>query len=125
MENMCPVCGYNMEDPPHDFNICPSCGTEFGNSDVNASIKELRSAWLRSGAKWWSPVDIPPDGWDPYEQVSDLLDRPRQHASIVWFSGGLQSMIAGENYRRRGNPNLESASLLPPPSQQEKAAIAA
>jgi hypothetical protein len=74
MDNMCPVCGYDMEDPPPDFNICPSCGTEFGNNDVNASIKELRSAWLRNGARWWSPVDSPPDGWDPFEQISALLD---------------------------------------------------
>jgi len=72
MVNMCPVCGYGMEDPPEDYNICPSCGTEFGLHDVNSSIAALRAAWLRSGARWWSPVDPQPLGWDPYLQLDNL-----------------------------------------------------
>jgi hypothetical protein len=72
MVNMCPVCGYEMEDPPRDFNICPCCGTEFGLHDVNSSIAELRAAWLRAGAVWWSPTDPPPEGWDPYLQLDNL-----------------------------------------------------
>lgn len=69
----CPVCGYGMQDPPRDYNICPSCGTEFGHHDVNSSINNLRAEWLRSGAKWWSPIDDPPSGWDPYAQISNAL----------------------------------------------------
>src|SRR6266446_4815425 len=49
IETTCPVCGYEMDDPPRDYNICPSCGTEFGLHDVNASISELRAAWLQTG----------------------------------------------------------------------------
>ena len=74
---LCPVCGYGMEDPPSDFNICPCCGTEFGYHDVNTSTNTLRAAWLRGGAKWWSTTDPEPDGWDPYVQVSALLSAPR------------------------------------------------
>jgi hypothetical protein len=72
---MCPVCGYGMEDPPEDYNICPSCGTEFGNHDVNTSIGNLRASWLRSGAKWWNPLSGPPTGWDAYEQLNALMDQ--------------------------------------------------
>ena len=73
MVNMCPVCGYGMDDPPEDYNICPSCGTEFGLHDAHTSIAELRAAWLRSGAHWWSPVDPQPQGWDPYLQLDNLM----------------------------------------------------
>ncbi len=74
--NMCPVCGYGMDDPPADYNICPCCGTEFGHHDINSPIPNLRVAWLRSGAKWWSTVDAPPPGWDPYVQLENLISRP-------------------------------------------------
>jgi hypothetical protein len=70
---ICPVCGFGMEDPPRDYNICPCCGTEFGNHDVNSSIAAIRSEWLRAGAKWWSTVDEPPHGWDPYRQIGNAL----------------------------------------------------
>jgi transposase len=71
-KNLCPVCGYEMEDPPRDYNICPSCGTEFGHHDVNASIAELRAAWLGTGPKWWSTVDPKPVNWDPFRQLSNV-----------------------------------------------------
>lgn len=72
-EYLCPVCGYQMQDPPRDYNICPSCGTEFGHHDVNASISDLRSAWLRTGPKWWSTVTPAPENWRPFEQLANLL----------------------------------------------------
>ena len=72
-ENLCPVCGYEMEDPPRDYNICPCCGTEFGNHDMNASVQGLRSAWLQTGPKWWSTVSPVPENWKPFEQLAFLL----------------------------------------------------
>lgn len=71
-ENLCPVCGYEMDDPPCGYNTCPSCGTEFGLHDANASIVELREAWLRTGPKWWSATDPRPADWDPYAQLARL-----------------------------------------------------
>jgi hypothetical protein len=69
--NRCPVCGYGMEYPPSDYNICPSCGTEFGVNDVNSTIPDLRKAWLATGPRWWSSVDsIPPD-WNPRKQLNN------------------------------------------------------
>ena len=72
IENLCPVCGYEMEEPPEGYNICPSCGTEFGNHDVNASNSDLRLAWIRSGLKWWSKTDPQPENWNPFAQLSTL-----------------------------------------------------
>ena len=71
-ENLCPVCGYEMEDQPVRYNICPSCGTEFGVHDVNTSIENLRLAWFEKGMEWWSPVDQKPKAWDPIVQLSQL-----------------------------------------------------
>src|SRR5215472_15056459 len=73
LKNMCPVCGYEMDDPPRDYNICPSCGTEFGLNDANTSIADLRSAWLATGPKWWSPTDPAPNDWNPLEQVQRVM----------------------------------------------------
>jgi len=61
---LCPVCGYDhLTDPPGNFTICPSCGTEFGYDDAFASHAQLRTAWLRKGAPWWSPVDPKESTW--------------------------------------------------------------
>jgi len=68
-ENLCLVCGFLMEVPPCDYNICPSCRTEFGVGDVDSSIAELRVAWLGTGPQWWSPVDQQPPNWDPILQM--------------------------------------------------------
>jgi hypothetical protein len=78
MINMCPVCGYDMEDPPDNYNICPSCGTEFGLHDVNNSIEELQAAWLGSGPNgpaWWSKFDPPPVNWNHLRQFERVAIR--------------------------------------------------
>lgn len=72
IENLCPVCGYQMDDPPCDYNICPSCGTEFGVHDVNSSIQELRQMWIMTGPRWWSTTDQQPSGWNPFTQLARL-----------------------------------------------------
>jgi cobalamin biosynthesis protein CbiD len=63
-----------MEEPPEQYNICASCGTEFGVHDVNASIEELRVAWLKTGLKWFSAVDPEPQDWNPYIQVRRAIE---------------------------------------------------
>ena len=91
---LCPVCGYGMEDPPSDFNICSCCGTEFGYHDANSSTATLRATWLRGGAKWWSPTDPIPDGWDPYAQVSDLLSQASVWQALLIPTGNLAGSLA-------------------------------
>src|ERR1700674_3401585 len=73
MNNFCPVCGYGMEDQPANYNICPSCGTEFGVHDVNASILSLRQNWLNTGPRWWSTTDPEPPNWAPLKQLARYL----------------------------------------------------
>jgi hypothetical protein len=114
---LCPVCGFWMEAPASDYNICSCCGTEFGNHDINASITQLRASWLRNGARWWGQFDAVPAGWDPYTQVSALLAN-----GSVWdrvfriaqpepnLPGRLLSMISGEK--------KEQPDVLPPLSRQ-------
>jgi len=68
-KDLCPVCGFELDDPPRDYNICPSCGTEFGLHDVNASILQLRQAWIETGPQWWSTTDPQPENWNPFVQL--------------------------------------------------------
>jgi hypothetical protein len=50
----CPVCFLpDMQNPPKDYNICPQCGTEFGNDDLDWTYDELRDAWIAAGMPWF------------------------------------------------------------------------
>jgi predicted RNA-binding Zn-ribbon protein involved in translation (DUF1610 family) len=76
----CPVCGFSgLSDPPYDaqgcasFEICPSCGTEFGYDDSTRSHTELRQAWVNSGFPWRSQAVSPPSDWNAQEQLRNLL----------------------------------------------------
>jgi hypothetical protein len=70
---MCPVCGYHgLPDPPSNYEICPSCGTEFGYQDATRSHLELRQRWLDSGAYWHSRVVQKPLGWNASDQLKAL-----------------------------------------------------
>lgn len=73
---ICPVCGYLLTYPPEDFNICPSCGVEFGAETTVYSILDLRQNWLMHGATWSSKVVKPPRDWDPLIQLKNLEARP-------------------------------------------------
>ena len=66
----CPVCAYpNLEFPPRDFEICPSCGTEFEYHDARKSHEELRLEWIANGMHWYSHAVHPPLGWSPVQQL--------------------------------------------------------
>ena len=71
MTYTCPVCGFGkMEDPPHDYNICPCCGTEFDYDNHGRTNLTLRNAWLAQGGHWFSRATSPPQDWNPYAQLS-------------------------------------------------------
>lgn len=72
----CPVCLYpNLEEPYVDgsYNICPSCGIEFGYDDstplgIEAQTtihQELRQQWIKEGCKWFSQAIKKPTWWLP------------------------------------------------------------
>lgn len=65
----CPVCGYTLNAPAVDFEICPSCGVEFGYSDAGVSHASLRSEWISYGATWSSSVVHRPPGWNAWRQL--------------------------------------------------------
>lgn len=74
----CPVCGFkSLDEPPYDafgcatFNICPSCGTEFGYDDSTTKHEDLRRRWVAKGMPWWSKCQEPPEGWDGQRQLQD------------------------------------------------------
>jgi hypothetical protein len=70
----CPVCGFDrLEDPPNNYTICPSCGTEFEYDDVRTTKAELRRAWVAGGYKWWSKLEQPPARWNPERQLKELI----------------------------------------------------
>lgn len=61
-----------MQVPPVNYNICASCGTEFGLHDENASLEELRAAWMMTGPRWWSKTESQPNNWNPFLQLANL-----------------------------------------------------
>jgi hypothetical protein len=77
----CPVCGYlGLEEPPRteesgaSYEICPSCGFEFGVTDDSRGIsyEQRRAEWVAGGMKWWSRSRRPPPDWDPRRQLREL-----------------------------------------------------
>lgn len=70
---MCSVCGFDrLEFPAADYNICPSCGTEFGLDDVGIPIGQLRTNWISGGSVWWSQYEHQPADWNPILQLQNL-----------------------------------------------------
>jgi hypothetical protein len=83
-EKLCTVCGYEMEEGPRDWNICPSCGTEFGLHDVNSTIDSLRTVWFAMGPRWHSSVVPQPANWNPFVQVAIVMSGGTSGSSIVF-----------------------------------------
>ena len=74
MKHRCPVCGFDsMPFPPKDNNICSCCGTEFGYHDLKLSHADLRKEWINKGTPWFSTRMPQPPGWNPTDQMNQLL----------------------------------------------------
>ena len=80
MKHLCPVCGFpNLAEPPRaknggaSFEICPSCGFQFGVSDddKNISYAQWRAKWSKAGMKWSSQQPAP-KGWDAVAQLKKI-----------------------------------------------------
>jgi len=105
IENQCPVCGYEMEAPPKDYRICSSCGTEFGVNDANASIAELRDAWIRTGPKWWSNTDPQPVNWDPIRQMENagiVVKRPPASEPLSVSTSSANAVVGSQEWQSWG-----------------------
>ena len=100
-DRLCTVCGFEMEEGPRDFNICPSCGTEFGLHDLNASLESLRAAWLASGPTWHSTVLAQPPNWEPLLQLGNLYLNSRVVPSLPGYSYSAEHPVFRARLRRR------------------------
>lgn len=72
---MCPVCGYpDLDEPAYDkfgcasFDICSSCGTQFGYDDTGFSHEFLRREWVNKGCPWLGSLKKA-ENWDPLSQL--------------------------------------------------------
>ena len=87
MNHVCPVCGYlHLKETPRkrgnsaSFEICPSCGFQFGVSDDDAghTYETWRQNWVSRGMPW-SSRQKPPVNWNAAAQLVRLGaigDRP-------------------------------------------------
>lgn len=78
-KHQCPVCDYpNLSEPPRSelgggsFEICPSCGYQFGLHDDGEGIEyaEWRRRWEAEGMKWSSYVVKKPGDWRPVARAA-------------------------------------------------------
>ena len=103
MTYTCPVCGYpELEDPPENHEICPSCGTQFGYHDFTRSHAELRARWLERGAAWHSRVDPPPPNRNPYQQLFEAglgygLAAPSSESKVAMVDLGTRETVIISN----------------------------
>ena len=81
MAHTCPACGYPaLREPPRpangggSFEICPSCGFQFGVSDDDAGFTyaSWRARWKKMGSPWSSKGISAPRGWNAKSQLAGL-----------------------------------------------------
>jgi hypothetical protein len=81
MKHTCPVCGFpGLLQPPRSkggggsYEICPSCGFQFGVSDddQHISYEQWRETW-RQGGMQWSSCQPAPRHWDAGAQLRRVL----------------------------------------------------
>ncbi len=81
MNHRCPICGWpHLAEPARNssggasFEICPSCGFEFGydDDDQGFSYAKWREQWIAAGMKWWSTSRPAPPGWNPDLQLAKV-----------------------------------------------------
>jgi len=65
-----PYAGPDMQAP--SYEICPSCGYQFGfDDDQGTSFADWRAGWISNGMRWWSER-IPPEDWNPGAQLENI-----------------------------------------------------
>ncbi len=88
LEHICPVCGYPELDEPaynehgdESFDICNSCGFQFGYSDGGVGLedptckvmhKDWREKWISDGMQFYSDFRKAPVNWNPVRQLLNI-----------------------------------------------------
>lgn len=89
MGHFCPICGWpELTEPPRSedcggsYEICPSCGFQFGvdDDDRGFTYADWRERWMQAGMKWWSQSRPAPPGWNPSEQLQTAPINPSEPA---------------------------------------------
>ena len=80
---LCPICGFLLDVPPADYNICPSCGVEFGSDTVEWTYQELQRGWIDRGMEWTSRVIPRPPHYNPLAQLGNVSLRFGDSANTV------------------------------------------
>ena len=90
MTHTCLCCGFPaLQEPPRSnsggasYEICPSCGFQFGVSDDDAGFTyaSWRALWKTGGLRWSSKGTAPPRGWNPESQLASVEDRSLKSAA--------------------------------------------
>ncbi|PYV19100.1 MAG: hypothetical protein DMG21_02685 [Acidobacteria bacterium] len=77
----CPVCGYDgLTEPRYregsggSYEICPSCGFQFGVTDDDSGYthERWRKKWIAEGMKWDKGRTHPPKDWNPVQQLKNI-----------------------------------------------------
>lgn len=78
---VCPVCGFlDLTEQPRgadgggSYEICPSCGFQFGYDDDDRGIDfdKWRQDWIERGMPWSSKGISCPPNWNPETQLRNL-----------------------------------------------------
>jgi hypothetical protein len=89
-QHLCPACGFDLWFAPWNegapsYEICPSCGIQFGYDDAAGGRESERAAiytswrarWTQDGMPWFSAGQRPPADWNPAKSLERLLGQPR------------------------------------------------
>lgn len=67
---------YQDQFGPPSFEICSSCGFQFGFDDhpgasgSATSFLEYRRRWVAGGCVWWGPEALRPPDWSAVDQLA-------------------------------------------------------
>lgn len=85
MPHDCTVCGFpGLDHAPRgaegggSYEICPSCGFQFGvdDDDRGIDVETWRRRWVAAGMPWRSLGCAAPADWDARAQLGRVTGRP-------------------------------------------------
>ena len=107
---ICPVCDYpKLSEPPRSefgggsFEICPSCGFQFGvnDDDEGISYETWRRRWEAAGMPWKSAALKQPATWKPVAKHvapgGAALRRPGESAAQAQTRDDAEETAAATN----------------------------
>jgi hypothetical protein len=80
---VCLVCGYSELTKPYgdylrpSYEICPTCGYQYGYHDYFQTPINYRKRWIDEGANWWAHGGPIESNWNARQQLKRLDDLPR------------------------------------------------